>query len=100
MGERYTDKQRRALVALVSSGQARVFEAAERLGVNRASGYAWMREARKASGRRHVDEARPAFARLVPGERAPSAVTVRVGGVEIDVRQGFDEALLRRCWMP
>lgn len=95
MRERYTDKQRRALVALVSSGQARVFEAADRLGVNRASGYAWMREARKTPGRRDVDDACPAFARLVPGDRAPAAVTVRVDGVEIDVRHGFDGALLR-----
>lgn len=69
-------------------------EAAERLGVKRAAAYLWAREAR--ASRRVDGEAKrgPTFARLVPsGHEAPS-ITVRVGGVAIEVREGFDRALL------
>lgn len=99
---RYTTDQRTRLVDLVRAGTA-VPEAATRLGVKPATAYTWTRTVRaspsdggRGAGRsgRAPAPGGTLFARLVPAEDRDAMIVVRVGGVEVEVRPGFDGALL------
>jgi transposase-like protein len=102
MRRQYTGEQRSKLVELVTSGQATVSEAAARLGVAPATGYYWLKnvgrqgaEGRRGGRRGGGPGAGTTFARAVPSAAVDSTIAVRVSGAEIQVRQGFDAALLR-----
>jgi transposase-like protein len=86
MGKRYKAKDRERLVQAVLAGEP-VRAVAERLGVTTSTGYLWVKQARK--------DRVPRFARLVPADRARSALGVKVGQATIRVEPGFDAVLLR-----
>ncbi len=102
-----TDGQRTALVELVTTGQATPRAAAAQLGVTESTAYYWLKCARKRPALAVVRQvahegsatrsrpAAPTFARLLRATEAPSRITLRVAGTEIEVRSGFDPALLR-----
>ncbi|HEX7501700.1 MAG TPA: transposase [Polyangia bacterium] len=101
---RYTREQRSKLVELVAGGNATVAEAATKLGVGESTAYDWVKQEltevrgmRKRPVPRRVagGDARPMFARLVSSAAVDVGVGIRVGGAEIQVRQGFDGELLR-----
>jgi transposase-like protein len=103
----YTEDQRTALVELVTTGQATPRAAAAQLGVTESTAYYWLKRARKRPALALVRQVAragsatrsrltaPTFARLTRATEAPSAITLRVAGAEIEVRSGFDPALLR-----
>jgi transposase-like protein len=104
MRRHYTDEQRSELVGLVTMRRATVPQAAARLGVTTSTAYNWVRRAAAPGAAAHRPSG-PARAVSVaptltfvevarPGERG-AAVLVRVAGTEIEVRHGFDAALLR-----
>ena len=107
MRKHYTEGQRTALVEMVTTGQATPRAAAAQLGVTESTAYYWLKCARKRSALALVRQvaragaatrsssAAPTFARLVRATGAPSVLTLRVAGTEIEVRSGFDPALLR-----
>lgn len=107
MRKHYTEDQRIALVELVTTGQATPRAAAAQLGVTESTAYYWIKCARKRPALALVRQvaragtptrSRPmaaTFARLVRATESPSAITLRVAGTEIEVRPGFDPALLR-----
>jgi transposase len=94
------------LVELVNSGETTTREAAGRLGVKVTTAYGWMKRAPAGAPRRReasrssrsrdarAHEART-FVRLVRANDLDAAIAVRIGGVEIQVRRGFDADLLR-----
>jgi transposase len=103
MRKHYTQGQRAELIDLVTSGRMTPRTAAARLGVAESTAYYWLKRARgslalavrETRSARSVAKAQPAFARLIPAvERCPS-ITLRVGGVAVELRSGFDHALLR-----
>jgi len=103
MRKHYSHEQRTKLIDLVAAGTT-VSQAAAHLGVKTMTAYSWARSAgartdaqgrgRKARGRKALVPA-PTFVRLVRMDDEPAPLTVRVGAVEIEVRAGFDAALLR-----
>ncbi len=107
MRKHYTEEQRTALVEMVTTGQAPPRAAAAQLGVTESTAYYWLKRARKRPALALVRQvaragtatrsrpAAPTFARLVHATEAPGAITLRVAGAEIEVRSGFDPALLR-----
>jgi transposase-like protein len=106
MRKHYTEAQRTALLDLVSSGQASLRVAAARLGVADSTAYYWIKRAKRTAAgalvvRRdcalveRTPATTPTFARLVRTAAAATAITLRVGGAVIEVRPGFDSALLR-----
>jgi transposase-like protein len=109
MRKKYTAAQRAALIDLVTTGQATPLAAAAKLGVSESTAYYWLKCAgrrsralarvaeapRPSSPRRAQLTAGPMFARLVRTPVAASMITLRVGGVTIEVSSGFDPALLR-----
>jgi transposase-like protein len=105
MRKHYTEAQRAALIGMVTTGQASLRGAAARLGVADSTAYYWVKRAKRtAAGAlvvrrdRAVAEpqsvAPPTFARLVRAADTATAITLRVGGAVIEVRPGFDAALL------
>lgn len=104
MRRHYTEAQRAALVELVTEGEATPRSAAARLGIPEATAYYWVQRARlqtsprQAAQRALVRRPRapaPMFARLVRATDGAGSVTLRLGQVVIEVRAGFDAALLR-----
>ena len=95
MRNRYTAKQRRDLLQLVTTGRATVAEAAARLGVKRTTAYLWARGEASAGRRGRTPEVPPTFARLVPSGDMGGSLALRIGAVEIEVRRNFDRELLR-----
>jgi len=99
----YTKAQRAELIDLVTSGLATPRTAAARLGVAESTAYYWLKRARgplalAVPGTRYPRssaKAQPAFARLIPAVEMCSPITLRAGGVVIEIRSGFDHALLR-----
>ena len=88
------------LIRRLKKHRTSVSTAAAQLGVPPSTAYRWVRTA--ANGR--IDptshetllaSSRPTFVELVPTSRVESPLVVRVGAAEIDVRAGFDAALLR-----
>jgi transposase-like protein len=86
----YTQSEREELVAAVKRGEP-VPRAARRLGVKLPSAYAWLRRAESEVA---PVAQQPTFLELVTAQRHVGLV-VRVGTVEIEVRNGFDPNLLR-----
>lgn len=104
MRRQYTKEQRSKLVELVAGGSATVAEAATSLSVGESTAYNWVKQelteargVRKRPVRRRIagGDARPTFVRLVSSAAVDVGVGIRVGGAEIQVRQGFDGELLR-----
>jgi transposase-like protein len=101
MRRQYTDEQRAELVGLVRGRRATVVQAAARLGVTTSTAYNWMRSAAKGGsgggrlGGAMTSSTAPAFVELVRANDRGSMLRVRVSGVEIEVRRGFDGELLR-----
>lgn len=90
----YTRSDRVALMAAVKRGDS-VPEAAGRLGVGISTAYQWTREARVAEDE-PVGPTPTTFVELMSSVEIPNAaLTVHVGVAEIEVRPGFDPALLR-----
>ncbi len=100
MRRTYTRAERDELIRAVTSGDP-VRAAAARLGVGVATAYDWVRHARASestSARKSSSKGalrRPAFVRLVAASGGEVPLVVRVGGAEIEVRPGFDGALLQ-----
>ena len=88
MRRRYTARQREQLIEAVRTSGEPVAAAAERLGVTASTAYFWMKAARATRP--------PQFARLVPESGpVPASLVLRVRGVAIRVKAGFDADLLR-----
>jgi transposase-like protein len=95
MRKHYSHEQRTKLIDLVAAG-ATVSQAAAQLGVKTMTAYSWTRSAGARAGtRRKALLPPPTFVRLVRMDNEPASLTVRVAAVEIEVRAGFDAALLR-----
>ena len=111
MRKHYTTAQRAELTSLVASGQATPRAAAARLGVPKSTAYYWLRTVGRrataivltrrnarpsaAAGRPPAGDTPPPFARLVRAAEWTSPITLRVGGIALEVRPGFDAGLLR-----
>jgi len=106
MRRRYTLEQRSELIDLVTEGHATVPEAAARLEVPHSTAYKWLRKptARTTRAGKTVRAARSAgglaatpstFVQLVRAGESSPTITVQLGGAAIEVRRGFDTALLR-----
>ena len=93
MPKHYTPSQRTELIRSVTTQHAPVRAAASRLGVTESTAYRWLRD----EGARPTPAASrpPTFARLVPAAAMEARLHLRIGEVEVDVRPGFDAALLR-----
>jgi len=99
----YTKAQRAELIDLVTSGQTTTRRAAARLGIAESTAYYWLKRARgslalavrQAGAPRTIAKTRPTFARLIPAAEMCPPITLRAGGAVIEVRPGFDHALLR-----
>jgi hypothetical protein len=76
------------LIRAVRRGEA-VSLAAARLGVPVSTAYQWTRAAAAKAA------PSPTFVEVVAERSTPSAIQVRVGAAEIEVRAGFDARLLR-----
>jgi transposase-like protein len=94
MRRKYTSEQRTQLIDLVATGTT-VVEAAKSLGVGESTAYNWAAKSRKSREATTAPQKAPTFARLVPSTAVDASIVVRVGGVQVDVRQGFDGELLR-----
>ena len=94
MRRRYTSEQRTQLIDLVGKG-TKVVEAAKSLGVGESTAYKWVAESRKSREPTTVPQKKPTFVRLMPSAAVNASIVVRVGGAQVDVRQGFDVELLR-----
>jgi transposase-like protein len=91
MRKSYTPNDRVGLCTAVKSGES-VQSAARRLGITMTTAYTWLR---KAAGEDTTVIAQPTFIELVAARASDAGLVVRVGAAEIDVRPGFDGALLR-----
>jgi transposase-like protein len=99
----YTKAQRAELIDLVTSGQMTTGGAAAQLGVAESTAYYWLKRSRESlalavrqtGSSRSVVKARPTFVRLIPAVEMCPPITLRAGGVAVEVRAGFDHALLR-----
>ena len=100
MRKHYSREQRTKLIDLVAAGTP-VPQAAARLGVKTTTAYYWARVARARVGAgasrqpQRSPAPAPTFVRLVRVDDRPAMLLMRVGGVEIELRPGFDTALLR-----
>jgi len=107
MRRRYTREQRCELIDLVTEGRATVPEAAARLEVPHSTAYKWLRKTttrpagagKAARGARRSAAGQAAttstFVQLVRAGEASPTITVQIGGAAIEVRRGFDAAVLR-----
>jgi transposase-like protein len=89
MRKLYNHTDRAELLAAVRRGE-HVPSAARRLGVKMSTAYTWLRRCGKDDG-----EKPPTFIELVTNGSPSPGLTVRIGAAEIEVRPGFDPALLR-----
>jgi transposase-like protein len=103
---RYTEKQRRELIDLVTVERTSISEAAARLGVPLSTASYWARKAAKqtqkppkATQARKPAKPRsgstPAFVQVIRSDAATARVEVRIGRTVIRLRRGFDAELLR-----
>lgn len=118
MRKQYTEEQRAELVRLVRRDEVPLRRAAARLGVAESTAYYWMKQPATARQRtatkprsataEHQRGAPPlasrtaakatravAFARLIPASEAEPSLVLCVGAARLEVRAGFDAALLR-----
>jgi len=80
--------ERGELIRAVKRGEAAT-TAAARLGVPASTAYRWLRVAASA-----LAAPTPTFVEVVAEHAVRSAILVRVGAAEIEVRAGFDARLL------
>ena len=80
--------ERSELIRAVTKRGEAVTVVAARLGIPLSTAYRWVRLATATT-------ATPMFVEVVPERAARATIVVRVGGVEIEVRAGFDAQLLR-----
>ena len=103
---RYTAKQRRELIDLVTTGRLSISEAAAQLGVPLSTASYWARKAAKEPQKPpKATRARkpakppsadpPTFVQLIRAKDTGSVIEVRLGRTRIQVRPGFDAQLLR-----
>jgi len=85
---RKSDERSELIRAVTKRGEAAT-RAAARLGVPVSTAYRWLRVEDEAA------MVAPTFVEVVAERGAPSTIFVRVGVAEIEVRAGFDAALLR-----
>lgn len=100
MRKRYTAKERSDLIELVTAGRVTVAEAAPRLGVTLSTAYKWMRDRASVQERRPRRSSKgtlaaPTFVRVLSSRETDTAIAVRVGAAEIQIRRDFDADLLR-----
>jgi transposase-like protein len=84
------DERSELIRAVTKRGEA-VSVAAARLGVPLSTAHRWIRIATAAT----TPARAPTFVEVVPERAVRSAIVVRVGVAEIEVRPGFDARLLR-----
>lgn len=91
MRKLYKQTDRAEFLAAVRRGES-IVSAAGRLGVRMSTAYRWVR----VSGNGDGGAAAPTFLELVAaGPPSGGAMVVRIGVAEVEVRPGFDPALLR-----
>jgi transposase-like protein len=95
MRRTYDRGQRAELIRAVRERGESTRDAARRLGVTLSTAFRWLRVEAEAGGRPRHDREAPTFVELVPVRAGPTALVVRVGPAEIEVRATFDAALLR-----
>ncbi len=99
MSKTYEGNEHEELIRAVTRGRESVRTAAARLGVPVSTAYGWVRAAADGGpaggAAAAVSAAAPAFLELVPARARTAALVVRVGAVEVEVRAGFDAALLQ-----
>jgi transposase-like protein len=101
MRRNYTRAERDELIRGVTRRREPVPAAAAKLGVSVSTAYGWVRAARarlsETSTERPLGRTpeMPTFVQLVPAAARDASFVLRVGEVEIEVRAGFDAALLR-----
>ena len=101
MRKNFTQAERDELIRGVTRRREPVPEAAAKLGVSVSTAYGWVRAARarlsETSTARPLGRTpeAPTFVQLVPATARSASLVLRVGEVEIEVRAGFDAALLR-----
>lgn len=93
MRKHYTPSQRTELIRSVRIQHAPVRAAASRLGVTESTAYRWLRH--ETARPTPAAPRPPTFVRLVPAAATEARLQLRIGEVEVDVRPGFDAALLR-----
>jgi transposase-like protein len=90
MRKLYKQRDRAELLAAVRRGEP-ILSAARRLRVRMSTAYRWVR----LSGNDDGVAAPPTFLELVTAGTPSRELMVRIGVAEIEVRPGFDPALLR-----
>jgi transposase-like protein len=97
MRKQYTQAQRTALIELVMTHRTPPRAAAVQLGIPEATAYYWLKQARKAASPRTstlvMTPPAQTFARLIRADT--QSLTLRLGAATIELRTGFDAALLR-----
>jgi transposase-like protein len=93
----YTKAERDELIRGVTRRREKVPEAAAKVGVSVSTAYGWVRAARTRRSETSTERPpeAPTFVQLVPAMAREASLVLRVGEVEIEVRAGFDAALLR-----
>jgi transposase-like protein len=92
MTKSFGQRERDELVGAVKRGEP-VAAAARRFGVTPVTAYTWIRKSGEAGSRETAVQ--PTFLELVTSGITGAGLVVRVGDAEIEVRPGFDVALLR-----
>ncbi|HEU4726382.1 MAG TPA: transposase [Kofleriaceae bacterium] len=103
---RYTAKQRRELIDLVTTGRLSISEAAAQLGIPLSTASYWVRKAGKKLQKppKATQARKPAkppsadpstFVQLIRAKDTGAVIEVRLGRTRIQVRHGFDAQLLR-----
>ncbi len=99
MSRTYERDEQAELIRAVTRGRESVRAAAVRLGVPLSTAYGWARAARgdgsAAAPVASASASAPTFLELIPTAARATPLVVRVGAVELEVRAGFDPALLR-----
>ena len=98
MRRQYPAEKRKRLLALVTSGDVSVNDAAHRLGVRPATAYYWVRQAAKVAPELVATqsvEPGASFVQLIRATAPMSCIEVSVGTATISVKPGFDAELLR-----
>lgn len=101
MRRNYTQAERDELIRGVTKRRESVREAAAKLGASVSTAYGWIRAASVKPSETATEGTRartiemPTFVQLVPATARNASLALRVGEVEIEVRAGFDPALLR-----
>jgi transposase-like protein len=90
----YRRSERAELLAAVKRGEP-VPNAARRLGVTPSTAYRWVDRSKGSKGGALAPLMPPTFIEVMTAGTPSTAILVRVGAAEIEVRAGFDASLLR-----